>query len=165
MKNLIYSAAKVRQTIIRMAYEIYEHNLTENELVIAGIYDQGFELARLLKEEIVKISAHKVSLIGVKIDKEDPFKSKVKLELDKKANYDDKVLILVDDVLNSGRTFTYCLKALLKYNFRKVETAVLVNRSHKRFPISAKYKGYDLSTTISDHVEVQLDDPVSIYLY
>jgi pyrimidine operon attenuation protein/uracil phosphoribosyltransferase len=165
MKNLIYTAEQVQRTIVRMAYEIYEHNHTEQEIVIAGIQSQGFELANRIGVELAAISPIKVKLLSVSIDKSNPFKSDVLLEGSDNYDLDSKVLILVDDVLNSGKTFAFCLKALLEYNFSKVETAVLVNRSHKRYPISAKYKGYDLSTTITNHVEVQLADPFSIFLY
>ncbi|MEQ9299696.1 MAG: phosphoribosyltransferase family protein [Cyclobacteriaceae bacterium] len=165
MRDLIYSADKVKNTILRMAFEIYEHNLEEKEIVIAGIKNQGYELARLLKTELEQISSLKISLIGVKMDKRQPYASDIVLEDIENESLDDKVVIVVDDVLNSGRTFAYCLKALLQYKFRKIELAVLVNRSHKQFPVSAKYKGYDLSTTISDYVEVQITDKVDIQLH
>jgi pyrimidine operon attenuation protein/uracil phosphoribosyltransferase len=165
MKDLIYSAEKVKNTILRMAYEIYEHNLDEKEIVMAGIKNQGYELALLLKAELEQISSIKISLIGVKMDKRQPYASDILLEEVTSETLDDKVVIVVDDVLNSGRTFAYCLKTLLQYKFRKVELAVLVNRSHQQFPVSAKYKGYDLSTTISDYVEVQITDKVDIQLH
>jgi pyrimidine operon attenuation protein/uracil phosphoribosyltransferase len=165
MKDLIYSADKVKNTILRMAYEIYEHNLEEKQIVLAGVRNQGYELARLLKAELEQISSIDIALIGVKMDKREPYASEIVLEGAEHQALDDKVVIIVDDVLNSGRTLAYCLKALLTYKFRKIELAVLVNRSHKQFPISAKYKGYDLSTTISDYVEVQITDKVDIKLH
>ncbi len=165
MKDLIYSADKVRGTILRMAYEIYEHNLGETEIVMAGVRNQGYELARLVKTELEQISPMTISLIGVKMDKRQPYASDITLDDIEEVELDDKVLIVVDDVLNSGRTFAYCLKTLLQYKFRKIELAVLVNRSHKQFPVSAKYKGYDLSTTISDYVEVKITDQVDIRLH
>lgn len=165
MRDLIYSGEKAKNTILRMAYEIYEHNLEEKEIVLAGIRNQGYELARLLKADLQRISATEITLIGVKMDKRKPYASDILLEGVGDSAMDDKVVIVVDDVLNSGRTFAYCLKALLKYKFRKIELAVLVNRSHKLFPVSAKYKGYDLSTTISDYVEVKITDKVDIKLH
>ena len=165
MRDLIYSADKVKNTILRMAYEMYEHNLDEQEIVLAGIRNQGYELARLLKAELEQIASTRITLIGVKMDKRKPYASDILLENVEGAAMDDKVVIVVDDVLNSGRTFAYCLKALLRYKFRKIELAVLVNRSHKLFPVSAKYKGYDLSTTISDYVEVRITDKVDIKLH
>ncbi|MEM8895178.1 MAG: phosphoribosyltransferase family protein [Bacteroidota bacterium] len=165
MKDLVYSAEKVQNTILRMAYEIYEHNLLEKEIVMAGIRNQGYELARLLKAELERISPIKIELIGVKMDKRQPFASDITLDDIGEVELDNKLVIVVDDVLNSGRTFAYCLKTLLQYKFRKIELAVLVNRSHKEFPVSAKYKGYDLSTTISDYVEVKITDQVDIQLH
>lgn len=148
-----------------MAFEIYEHNLQEKEIVMAGIKNQGYELARLLQKDLEEISPIKITLIGVKMDKRQPYANDILLEEVDDVILDDKLVIVVDDVLNSGRTFAYCLKTLLQYKFRKIELAVLVNRSHKEFPVSAKYKGYDLSTTISDYVEVQITDKVDIQLH
>lgn len=165
MKNLIYTATQIDRTITRMAYEIYEHNLDEEMVVIAGIHDQGYALASLLAAEIEKISPLKIMLVGLHIDKQQPHLSEVKCECDNEPNLDDTVLVVVDDVLNSGKTIMYCLKALLKHRFKKIDTAVLVNRSHKLYPISARFKGFDLSTTISEHVEVRLAAPVGVYLH
>src|SRR5687767_8677436 len=162
-KNLILDAAQVKQKIRRMAYEIYEHNFTEKTIVIAGIEGQGYVLAKLLAREVETISPLKIKLVKVSLDKLAPQQSEVALDTDLKT-VNKKCIILVDDVLNTGRTFAYGLKPFLDIEVKKIEVAVLVNRSHTLFPVYPQYTGYELSTTITDHVEVILGAETAVYL-
>ena len=163
--NLILNEKQVRQKIHRIAYEIYENNYKEKKLVIAGISETGFSLAKLLIRDLKKISPFELKLVRIEIDKEDLAGGKVELDCDlntlKKTG-----IVLVDDVLSTGRTFIHSMKPFLGIEVKKIETAVLVNRSHKSFPIAADYKGYELSTTLKDHIEVKLDKKnFGVYLY
>lgn len=162
-KSLILDAAQVKQKIRRMAYEIYEHNFKEKSLVVAGIEGQGHTLAQLLIKELDTISPIKGKLVKVMMDKSAPQQSEVKLDCDDKS-LQKKCIILVDDVLNTGRTFAYGLKPFLDVEVKKIEIAVLVNRSHTLFPVYPQYTGYELSTTIRDHVEVNLGKEKAVYL-
>jgi pyrimidine operon attenuation protein / uracil phosphoribosyltransferase len=154
-KNLILDAGQVKQKIRRMAYEIYEHNFKEKIIFIAGIDGQGYVLAKLLTKEVESVSTIKAHLVKVSLDKLAPQQSEVTLDCDVK-DLKKKCIILVDDVLNTGRTFAYGLKPFLDIEVKKIEIAVLVNRSHTSFPVYPQYTGYELSTTITDHVEVVL---------
>jgi pyrimidine operon attenuation protein/uracil phosphoribosyltransferase len=163
-KNLILNAVEVKQKIKRMAFEVYEQNFKEKNIVIAGIDGQGYILAKLLAKEVETISPIEVKLVKVTLDKLAPQQSEVKLDCDLKE-VKKKCIILVDDVLNTGRTFAYGLKPFLNIEVKKIETAVLVNRSHTLFPIYPQYTGYDLATTIKDHVEVNLSrEETAVYL-
>jgi pyrimidine operon attenuation protein / uracil phosphoribosyltransferase len=162
-KNLILDDVQVDQKIRRMAYEMYEHNFTEKNIVVAGIEGQGYVLAKLLVKEIESISPIKAKLVKVSLDKSAPQQSEVQLDCDLKA-LQKKCIILVDDVLNTGRTFAYGLKPFLDIEVKKIEIAVLVNRSHTLFPVYPQYTGYKLSTTIRDHVEVKLGKDSAVYL-
>jgi pyrimidine operon attenuation protein/uracil phosphoribosyltransferase len=153
--TLILTDEQVRRKIRRMAYEIYENNYTEKEIVLAGILDQGCELAKLLAAELEDISPLKTILVGISLDKAKPTQSSIELDLDEKS-LKNRSVVLVDDVLNTGRTLAYSLKPFLKVKIKRLEVAVLVNRSHAQFPVSARYCGYDLSTTINEHVLVSL---------
>ncbi len=153
--DLILNKKEVDQKIRRIAYEIYENNFEEKELIIAGIYDRGFALAKRLIKELDRISPLETQLVKVSINKISPLKEEISLDCELKI-LKNKSVILVDDVLNTGRTMSFSLKAFLSAEIRKMEAAVLVVRSHKSFPIDAKYKGYELSTTINEHVEVKL---------
>jgi pyrimidine operon attenuation protein / uracil phosphoribosyltransferase len=164
-EHLILDAAQIRQKIKRMAYEIYEHNFKEKSVVLAGIDGQGYTLARLLSEQVQQISPMQVLLVKVLIDKNAPQQSEIVLDRDIK-DLRKKNIVLVDDVLNTGRTFAYGLKPFLSIEVKKIETAVLVNRSHPLFPIYPQYTGLKLSTTLKEHVEVRLDDSeTAVYLH
>jgi pyrimidine operon attenuation protein / uracil phosphoribosyltransferase len=163
-KSLILDARQVKQKICRMAFEVYEHNFKEKTVVIAGIDGQGYVLAKLLAKEVEAIAPINVKLVKVKLDKLAPQQSEVTLDCDLK-DLKKKCIIIVDDVLNTGRTFAYGLKPFLNIEVKKIETAVLVNRSHTLFPIYPQYTGYDLATTIKDHVQVELSkENTAVYL-
>jgi len=161
-KTLILDKRQVKQKIKRMAYEIFEHNFKEKGIVIAGIEGQGYILAKLLAKEVEAIAPLEIKLVKVSLDKLAPQQSEVTLDSDLKE-LKKKCIVLVDDVLNTGRTFAYGMKPFLTIEVKKIETAVLVNRSHTLFPIYPQYTGYELATTIKDHVEVNLSDE-TVYL-
>jgi len=162
-RSLILDAAQVKQKIRRMAYEIYEHNFNEKTIIMAGIEGQGYVLAKLLIKEVESISPLKTILVKVTLDKSAPQQTDVTLDCNPKE-LQKKCIILVDDVLNTGRTFAYGLKPFLNIEVKKIETAVLVNRSHTLFPIYPQYTGYELATTIRDHVEVTLGKETAVYV-
>lgn len=162
-RSLILDTTQVKQKIRRMAYEIFEHNFNEKSIVIAGIEGQGYTLARSLIREVESISPIKTVLVKVSLDKSAPQQSDVTLDCNVKE-LQKKCIILVDDVLNTGRTFAYGLKPFLSIEVKKIETAVLVNRSHTLFPIYPQYTGYELATTIRDHVEVVLGKETAVYI-
>lgn len=154
-QDLILNAAQIDQRIIRIAYQIYEHNITEKEVILAGVTDNGHFLAKLIASELNKISDTHVKIGKVDIDKNSPSTNEVSINLEEKE-LSKKCVVLVDDVLKSGKTAAYALKALLHVNVKKIEVAVMVNRSHKSFPINSKYTGYELATTMNEHIEVKL---------
>ena len=163
--NLIIDQRKVNQIIKRMAYEVYENNFSEKEIVLVGVSDKGYELADLIKIQLTQIANPiKITLVRLDIDKNNPLASDVKMDISI-LKLKKKSVLIVDDVLNSGRTMAHCLTALMQGEIKRIETIVLVDRSHKRFPLLANYKGYELSTTIDEHVEVRLGEDFGVYLY
>ncbi|WP_187263131.1 phosphoribosyltransferase family protein [Pontibacter beigongshangensis] len=163
-QNQILNKAQIEQKIIRMAYEIYEQNFEEQELVLAGIHQTGYTLAEMLTRELQKISPIAVTLIRATIDKAAPAGTPVQLDPET-TDLQNKAVVIVDDVLNTGRILTYALAAILQYAPRKIEIATLVDRSHTLFPVAATYTGYSLATTLHDHISVVLQpDEVAAYL-
>jgi len=154
-QGLILNAAQIDQRIIRIAYQIYEYNISEKEIILAGITNNGYDFAKMLAKELDKICDTKIKVGKVDIDKEAHSTSEVSIDLEEKE-LAKKCIILIDDVLKSGKTAAYALKSLLQVNIKKIEVAVMVNRSHKSFPIYPRYTGYELATTINEHVEVKL---------
>jgi pyrimidine operon attenuation protein / uracil phosphoribosyltransferase len=162
-KTLVLDDGQVRKKISRMAYEIYENNFEEKGLVLAGIDGQGYTLAQLLQKELQAISPLDCDVVKISIDKSSPETSQVQLDVAVKE-LARKNIIIVDDVLNTGRILTYGMKPFLSMIVKKIEVAVLVNRSHSLFPVLPKYTGYELSTTLSDHIEVVLNKKFAVFL-
>jgi pyrimidine operon attenuation protein/uracil phosphoribosyltransferase len=145
-----------------MAFEVYENNAKEKLLILAGIEGQGHAFAKILAKEIKAIAGIEVHVVKVSVDKLAETQSEV--AIDATSSFKKKVVVLVDDVLNSGRTLAYAMKPFLETGVKKMEVAVLVNRSHTLFPITPTYTGYELSTTLTDHVEVKLGKDASVHL-
>jgi pyrimidine operon attenuation protein / uracil phosphoribosyltransferase len=147
---------QVGQKITRMAFEIYERNLNAEGVVFAGVSGMGTILARLLADELKKISPIPVQELEVILDKHAISTSVVGLS--QTMELSRKTIILVDDVLNTGRTLVYAMKPFLEYEILKMEIAVLVNRSHGRFPVKPDYTGFELATTLSEHIKVDFSE-------
>ncbi len=148
---------QVGQKITRMAFEIYERNLhATGGMVVAGITGMGTILGHLIATELRKISPFQVEEVEVILDKQAVSTSEVKLSVD--IPLKGKTILLVDDVLNTGKTLVYALKPFLGYEVEKMEIAVLVNRSHGLFPVKPDYTGFELATTFNEHIRVNFSD-------
>ena len=154
-KTIILNNEQIRHKTKRIAYQIYESNINENEVVLAGIKENGFIFAKRIKDELTKISPIKVSLCEVVINKRKP-RDPISTSLPA-ADYKNKSLVLVDDVLNSGTTLIYAAKLFLEVPLKRFKTVVLVNRNHKKYPIKADFKGISLSTSMQEHIYVEFE--------
>jgi pyrimidine operon attenuation protein/uracil phosphoribosyltransferase len=163
-RELILDTHQVNQKIRRIAFAIYENNFKEKTIVLAGIEGQGYTLATILAAEVESVSPLKVIVVKVSLDKLAPLQGEVIVDVDVKE-LKKKCIVLIDDVLNTGRTLAYGLKPFLDTEVKKIEIAVLVNRSHTAFPLLPTYTGYELSTTLTDHVEVVLGKKSFVYLH
>ena len=162
-KNKILDYQLIKKKIVRISLQIIEANSTDDEIIIAGIENNGFIIAKKICDELKKISEKKIHLCSIKIDKKNPRKEITVSLVDEE--YKNKSVIIVDDVLNSGATLMYAAKYFLDTKLKKLKTAVLVDRNHKKYPIKADYKGLSLSTSIQNHVEVSIDDnEINAYL-
>lgn len=154
-KQQLLHHAQIEQKILRIAYQIYEQNFEADSLYLIGIRDNGYHLAELLKAELERIASFRVFLWGLSLDKAYPTQSRVALEGDVEE-LSGKNVLLVDDVLNTGRTLAYSFKPFLSVPVKSLQTAVLVNREHHSFPVSADFSGYELATTLQEHIRVVL---------
>jgi pyrimidine operon attenuation protein/uracil phosphoribosyltransferase len=152
----------VNMKLERMAFEIIENNLEEVSIILVGIKDNGNVIARNMQDILKKISPLNVQLISLTLDKKNP----VDIELSEKLNPDGKVIIIVDDVANSGKTMLYALKPFLDFHPKKIQTMALVERTHKTYPVHLDYKGLSVATTFQEHifVEVKGDKVLGAYL-
>lgn len=163
-RTLILNDSQVRQKVRRMAFQIYENNFSEKSIVLAGIDGQGYALAGELGKEVASISPLKVISVKVSLNKEAPTEGDVILDVEI-SSLRRKSIVLIDDVLNTGRTLAYAMKPFLSIEIRSIEVAVLVNRSHPQFPIQPQYTGYELSTSLNEHVTVVLGEKSAVYLH
>lgn len=154
--NIILDNIQINQKIKRIAYQIYENNSNETEVIIAGIVGNGFIFAEKLVATLQEISALTITICEVHINKKKPLEA-ISTSLDV-ADYKNKSLVLVDDVLNSGTTLIYGVKHFLDVPLKRFKTAVLVNRNHKKYPVKADFKGVSLSTSIKEHIQVDFSD-------
>lgn len=155
-QTLILTSKQIQQKINRIAYEIYENNYDEKEIIIAGIADNGYLLAKRIADVLKKIAGMEIRLISIKIDKQNPLSDEIKIDLTEKE-LKNKVIVLVDDVLNSGKTLMFGAKPFLNTPVKRLITAVLVDRGHNRYPIKADFVGLSLSTTLREHITVEID--------
>lgn len=146
---------QIRQKIRRLAIEILEHNYDEPEIILLGVNSNGMTFARLLHAELEKAATQPILLAQLAVNPANPLSSDVQLDI-AAGQLDDKVVIVVDDVANTGRTIFYACKPLLQTLPKKVEVAVLVDRTHKSFPVKVDYFGISLATTLLENIDVKI---------
>lgn len=151
-KTKILDTNNISRKLNRMAYEVYEKNYGEKELLLVGIEGNGYKVAERLEEILKKISPLKIKLSKIKVDKENPWASEPKVDFTEK-DYLNKSVIVIDDVLNSGKALMYAIKPFLSKPVKRLNVLVLVDRSHTRYPVKADFVGLSLSTTLQDHIE------------
>lgn len=153
-KIQILTEAQIDQKLKRMAYEIWEKNSEEKEIFLIGIEETGAAVATKIAEILKEISPLKIKYSSLIIDKKSPLQQDIKLTGDSLNN---KTVVLIDDVANSGKTLLYALKPLMEYEPAKIQVAVLVDRKHKNFPVTPDIIGHSVSTTIQEHIIVNYE--------
>jgi len=154
--NKILDKERIEEKIKRISYEIYEENFDDKSIIICGIEKNGSIIAKRVIKELKSICNINIEFVNISLNKKKPLNtvaiksSKIKIK--------DKSIILIDDVSNTGKTLIYVIKELTKYEPKKINTAVLVNRDHTLFPIKINFIGLSLSTSIKSHIEVKLNN-------
>ena len=154
-RSKILDNNKIDQKLKRLAWQVYEKNSAEKEIIVVGISERGLILAKQLADHIQEISNIKTKISHLELDKDNPYNKGVSLNLEEKQ-YANKVVILVDDVLNSGKTLMYAAKHFLTTRLTSLSIMVLVDRNHNRYPIKADYIGLSLATTLQEYINVDL---------
>ena len=155
IKSKILDIQGIDQKLKRLAWQVYEKNSVEKEIIIVGISERGLMLAKQLSSYIQEISKIKTKLSHLELDKDTPYNKEVTLNLEVKE-YTNKVVVLVDDVLNSGKTLMYAAKHFLTTPLKRLAIMVLVDRNHNRYPVKADYVGLSLATTLQEYINVEL---------
>lgn len=151
-KNYILTPETAARKLKRMAYEILENNFGEKDFVLAGIRENGLAIARQLQQLLHEITGSRPELLSVKIDKQHVHD----ITIEQPVPMAGKVVILTDDVANSGRTLTYALRPFLDTDPGKLQTLVLVERRHNTFPVKPDYVGLSVATTLQEHIYVEV---------
>ena len=149
--KMILSADDSKRKIRRMAFEIAERNLACGELIVAGIAGNGVVVAKNVMEELQQILQCSIRFVTINIDKTNP----LQVSVDADMNFEGKHIIVVDDVANTGKVLLYALKPLLQFQTSSIQTLVLVERSHKLFPVQTDYVGLSVATTLQEHITVE----------
>lgn len=149
----ILTSSQIAQKLKRMAYEIYEQNSAEKEIVFIGIEEGGLIVAKNLQAILNQISPVKSILLPLKMNKKSPLENVVRLDMD----LNQRSIVLVDDVANSGKTLIFALKFILEDVPSKIKIAVLVDRKHKDYPIVPDIIGHSVSTTLQDSIVVNYE--------
>lgn len=161
--NKIKDGLAIKSSVKRIAYQIYENNIDEKSIVIVGIGNPGKIFRNLIGNSIKSICDLNLIFVSLTIKKKkllNVVESDISLEEIK-----NKSIIIVDDVLNTGSTLIYAVSYFLKIPVKKIQTAVMVNRNHKKFPIKADFKGISLSTSVNEHISVILEgNEIGVYL-
>jgi pyrimidine operon attenuation protein / uracil phosphoribosyltransferase len=161
----ILDKEQIYRKIQRLTVEILERNFGERDIILIGINRNGLEMATLLAKEFERRKSVNVQLRQLKINPAKPLDGAVFVDFSVDS-VKNKVVILIDDVANTGRTIFYAIRPLLDVLPKKVEVAVLVDRKHKSFPIQPDYVGLSLATTLKENIEVKIreTDDWSVYL-
>jgi len=139
----------------RIALEIAEELYNETEpLIIIGINGSGMVVAEKLYALLQSSLSLPLEIITCNINKKQPAEITYSRDID----FNNKSVLLVDDVTNSGRTLLYAIKPLLYYFPKRIQTMSLVERMHKSFPVKIDYIGLSIATTLHDHIEVEVEN-------
>ncbi len=152
-KNYILTKEVAQKKLQRMAYEIIERNAEEDHIIFAGIKENGLIIAKKMAALLQPIYKGQLDLMEINIDK----KTLSQVNLSPQIDLNDKVIIVADDVVNTGKTLLYSLKPILQFYPKKIQTLVLVERTHKTFPVTSDYVGLSISTTFQEHIIVEVD--------
>ena len=160
-KKYILSKEVIEKKLRRMAFEILENNIDEKEIIFAGIRESGSVVAKVIQQMLAEISSIKTELITITLDKNEP----TDVSLSRSIDFDGKVIILIDDVSNSGKTLLYALKPFIEFHPKKIQTLVLVERTHTSFPVRPDYVGLSIATTLQEHIFVEVKAEVVMGAY
>jgi pyrimidine operon attenuation protein/uracil phosphoribosyltransferase len=162
-KNCVLNKEAINRKMKRMALEVAEQNIEEKELVIAAIAGNGEVVAKYLINELNKLATFKIEKLTIQLNKKDP----LEVSFQPSIPIENKIIIIVDDVANTGKTMLYAFKPLLNAHPKKVQTLVLVERSHKLFPVQTDYAGLSITTTLQEHITVETEgeEIVGAWLY
>ena len=173
-KALIMDEKQLTRTVTRMAHEIIERNKGVEDVVLVGIRRRGDPLSKMLADAILQVEGTKVPVGSLDITfyrddlshlSKDPTLNQTDIPFD--AN--GKTMVLVDDLLYTGRTVRAAMDAMMDIGrAKRIQLAVLVDRGHRELPIRADFAGKNIPTALSEFIRVNMpefDDEMNVWLY
>jgi pyrimidine operon attenuation protein / uracil phosphoribosyltransferase len=154
-KTLILDPQGIHARIRRMAFEVYEQNFDQSELILLGIGERGSYLASCLAAQLQQISTISCTQLRVEVVRNGSGMMNLILSEDASL-FQGKTILIVDDVLYSGRTQLSVVAQLLTVHPHKIQTLCLIDRGHRMMPISPDFVGLELATTLQQHVSFEL---------
>jgi len=162
-ENIILTNFDIEKKIERISLQILENNSSEEKIVFFGISDNGIIIAKKIIQLLDKNSNLKLELFKGSIKKSKKIYS---IEYEETFDINDTSILVVDDISQSGKTLQLAISDLFKFNPKKIQTIVIVNRDQTLFPVKIDYSGISLSTSVNEHVSFIKDknDKVTVYL-
>ena len=152
MKKQILTEEAALKKLKRIALEVAERNFNEKELLLIGIKENGIVIAQIISKLMKAVFTGSITVVALSMNKKKP----TSITIEKDIDVDGKTILLIDDVANSGRTMLYALKPLLEKHPKKIQTLALVERTHKNFPVDLDYIGLSISTTLNEHITIEV---------
>ncbi len=161
---LLLNTNQIEQKTKRLAIEILEENYGEREIILAGINNTGTRFAQRLKGELEQLCSSKIRLTTIRLNPANPLSDDITIDLPTKK-LQNKLVLVIDDVANTGRTLYYAMKPIMEVLPKKVEVVVLVDRKHKSFPVKTDYVGMSLATTMQENIKVKMGEDIEEAVY
>ncbi|MCB9246160.1 MAG: phosphoribosyltransferase [Flavobacteriales bacterium] len=161
--TLLLTHKQILQKINRMAWQVHEAHVKAPKIVLIGIVGKGTIVCDLLAEKLREITDKEIAVDVIKIDKVAPDPDHLWLVHD--TDLKGQHVVLVDDVLNSGRTMIYAAIPILQRTPKSLFTCVLANRDYKSFPVNPNFVGISLSTTRQEHITFDPSEPDNMKVF
>ncbi|MCB9252804.1 MAG: phosphoribosyltransferase [Flavobacteriales bacterium] len=162
-RTILLDHNQIERKIQRMAWQLFENNHLAKKMVLIGIADNGMYIVERLCDILSKISNIELSKGRIDLDKKLGFDSEVSLQSE--VSLEGETVVVVDDVLNSGKTMFASLMPVIQQKPSKIQTAVLADRNHKTFPVKGDVVGISLATTLQEHIWFNFSDKNDSYIY
>ena len=161
----ILNQQQIQQKIVRLGHQLIEAAFDQQCIYVGGIVGNGYVLAQLLADVIAQNSTLQGVCFEVSLNKDEPWSEAITCSIEQKE-LKNSYIILVDDVVNSGKTMQYALLKFLEHATKAIKTVSLIDRQHRRYPIKTDFAGLSLSTTLKNNVEVDFTAPAAqVFLY
>jgi len=157
MEQIILNHKQVEQKINRLSVQIIENTYGVETVFLGGIQGNGYYLAEKIQTFISKHFQKNIVLFEININKDNPLGQAINISIDEET-LANKTIVIIDDVINSGKTMQYALLKILQQPIEQIHTVVLIDRKHRKFPIKANFFGLQLSTTLKNHIKVSFDN-------